>query len=1088
MRLNRYQPVVVAALLWAAWPAGFARAEAGIPYKHYRRGLSVANFEYDGTPFRLVKDKGLVGSVEAASPAGTKATLVRLEQRLPPGEYAVCLSVPEAVAMGRSKGKPASTAAPALDVPDAEPEETDELPLGEKKQPSTPGDPLPVRLRVSLGTNAGEITFPHGGEEPLHAVTIRCETAFNTLAIKLLSREKRIAIRGVYLTANPRDIALRRKTLGDAAPERDLFLDIHTLAIRQSERGILRTADSPEPPNHIYNGSFEAGCPSPWWCTPYQARVAITPELLVQSDCPDGATALVVPLLPHHYLQRAEELPDAEPETKEASAEQSPEDELAALEEPEPLVLPPAVGPAPKASYNVLPYSIKLCHRPLKLRPTNSYGFRAFLRPNAPASVTVSVETSYGELVKVGSATATLAPDVWTPVAFRFTTVEDNRGYDLTLAVRSRLPAEECRDGLTVALDAVQLSSTPPDATAFVPASPVEVGVAWDVPGKVFLASKGVSFRLSSRNAGTAEGQVRVRYRVYDYFNLLVTEGKVGDWVVGPGSASTRALPLDIQKTGAFRLLVDGTTTFSGTVSEIPLQEYAFSVLPEPPERPHGTFGVYSTLTSQPSAILGRTAIRRVVTLANMNSLLSQWACINPLPRHYVWADDLVANARANGITIVANLDIARGIPGHAVNPPEKGDAPPLARGARILDAGRQRRTRAKSLSRSAWSAFVEQTVRHYRADIQDWLIIDEPYYYMDMRAYAELFKLAAEAIRKADPDARVLIHGAYYPGNLATLEKLGCLDAADAIHDYDRDAGKGALLQAKARQHDLALHTVEYGGQRSIYQTIETTRPNWDTDFLMGLYRNNTASLAMKPVQRMAWARAATFSRNGAAYPGGEFLQFSGYKSMFEYDGALKPCGVAYAITASLLDGFRGAGQLNLNKSLEAYLMSADGRFCIAFRSKVGGKAARFDLPASLRCVDIMGNPVRAAPRRQWLGPEVCYLIGTDEALDEAKALLAGLGLADVYAVSARNELDEKSGQYLRNVTIRNLLTDESIEAWAGCRSAFISWERPRPLGRIKPGESASARFGLNAFRGEKRIPRGGEYVYVHALGGSRY
>ena len=378
--------------------------------------------------------------------------------------------------------------------------------------------------------------------------------------------------------------------------------------------------------------------------------------------------------------------------------------------------------------------------------------------------------------------------------------------------------------------------------------------------------------------------------------------------------------------------------------------------------------------------------------------------------------------------------------------------------------------------------------MRHYRAAIHDWLIVDEPYHYLDMRAYAELFKLAAEAIRKADPHARVLIHGAYYPGNLATLEKLGCLDVANAVHDYARSAGKGALLQAKARQHDLVLHTVEYGGQRSIYQTIETTRPNWDTDFLMGFYRNNTASLALKPVQRMAWARAATFSRNGAAYPGGDFLQFSGYKSMFEYDGALKPCGVAYAITASLLDGFRGAGQLSLNKGLEAYLMSTDDRFCIAFRSKVGGKATRFDLPPSLRCVDIMGNPVRTAPRRQWLGPEVCYLSGSLEALGEAKALLAGIELTDVYAVSARNELDEMSGQYLRIVTVRNLLADESIEAWAGCRSAFISWERARPLGRIEPGESVSARFGLNAFRGEKRIPQGGEYVYVHALGGSGY
>lgn len=651
MRLNDYQPVVVAALLWAVWPAGSVRAETGDPYRHYRRGLSVANFECDGSPFRLVKGKGLVGSVGAASATGAKAAMVRLERRLPPGEYAVCLSIPEAVAMALPKGKPASTAAPSLDVPDAESEETDGLALDKKRRPTTPADPLPVRLRVNLGTNAGEITCPHGGEEPLHAVTIRCETGFSTLAIRLLSPEKRIVIRGVYLTANPRDIALRRKTLGDAAPERDLFLDIHTLAIRQSERGILRTADSPEPPNHVYNGSFEAGCPSPWWCTPYQARVAITPELLVQLDCPDGATALVVPLLPHHYLQRAEELPDVEPEAKAAPAEESLDDELEALEEPEPLLLPPTVGPAKKASYTGLPHSIALCHRPLKLRPTSSYGFRAFLRPNAPASVTISVETSYGRLMKVGSATAMLAPNVWTRVAFPFTTVEDNRGYDLTLAVRSRLPAEECRDGLTIALDAVQLSATRPDATAFVPASPVEVGVAWDVPGKIFFANEGVRFRLSSRNAGTAEGEVCAHYRAYDYFNLLVAEGKVSDWGVGPGAASSHDLALDIKKTGAFRLLVDGTTASAGIVSEIPLQEYAFSVLPEPPDRPRGTFGVYSTLSPQPATILRRTAIRRVVTLANMNSLLSQWACMNPLPRHYVWADDLVANARANGIT-----------------------------------------------------------------------------------------------------------------------------------------------------------------------------------------------------------------------------------------------------------------------------------------------------------------------------------------------------------------------------------------------------------------------------------------------------
>lgn len=1016
--------------------AGGAERASGELSPPYRRFIPLEFVNMEGSRLKL-REKG--GAIDGAFPdqaslAGDRARLrVRLERTLPPGPYLVFLSIPYVDSTVVTANVPDLLVKPGAEEPD-EAGDDDLAEFEGRKKGSTTGyqkeaGGLSVELEVCLGKTARPFYFPRQEGKFAGGMIVEAKDEFSDLSVRVRSIEPKITVNQLYVSSRLGDVRCNRQF-----PPKELICGVDQRLIRAEMSGQPAVAESPEPDNHLRNGSFEVGAGSYYWCRHYQSCQTVNPRLLDDEVHADGERSLCLRLQRHRYV--------------------------------------PIVAP-----------SAQLMHKVLKLKPNTTYYFRGLFRADAPARVSVSVVTAYGPEVSVGSCRKAIGTK-WKPVAFEFQTNNEDRGCYLTIAAATRTKKETWRvpftgEQLKVWVDALVLSAEKPDT--FVPAAPVEIGVSWDAPGKVFYLEEPIAFELMARNYQPDLGPARVtlRCRAVNYFDLTAGEETISDWAVPPGATAQRPLKLNLDKTGAYRLLVDGEARVGGKTVPLPLEEYAFCVLHRPPANMHRTFGAYINVTPEPLEIMSRAGIRRTVTLSSSNELLSCWEQMEPQRGQFVWRDDLVDAASRYGVEIVADLE-AQDAPEWAMSPADEQDA--------IRFDGN--RLKKGSFSRKAWGNFVENVVRHYRDSIHTWLIVDEPYHYFSMKSYFDVVKTASLAAKRADPQCKVLAHGCYYGGNLPALERMGLAGLVDGVSGYSRSPGQGGKLRRFTTKHNKSLMTVEYSWQLSIYQTIETPQGSYDPFWRLPWYRGVGTNLAALPLRSMAWSGSSGFNRYDARYPGGDFVQLDNFKCMFEYDGALKPSAVAFAVASYLLDGFRGVGELKLNKRFETFLFeetaaAPEARFALAFWTREGLLHAPLALPDGVRAYDIMGNPLREPPKAVLLSRDVNYLIGPKAQLEPTKKLVAELAPKPIVHTEGATELDEATGQYVYRAKVRNLLADEPMRVRIGARAQRNFWEGRRDLGVIAPGGEAETRFGLNAYRGETSKPKHrGHYLFIEALG----
>ena len=784
-------------------------------------------------------------------------------------------------------------------------------------------------------------------------------------------------------------------------------VEIDTELIQWEMAGDAPAAPAAEPANWIGNGSFEVGIASNEWSTLYQSLYSIRPDYWSTDAPADGDRCLRLPLYRH--------------------------------------------SDAPGA-----PAAFRMIHRVMKLKPDSQYVFRGMFKSDVPVTLTLSGETAYGARAGIGQFRAVLG-DKWLAVSVPLKTTSDARGYHLRISAEAAGPA-------TLWVDALSLAPAP--AGAFVPAAPVECGVHWKEPGKVFHADKPVSFDLLARNSSAAPAAVTLRWRVVDYFDQTAAEGVVNDWPLRPNATERRALQLLQGRTGAFRLLIEGDAQAGGTKSLLPLQEYVFSVVPPPPEKMERNIGAYISLVPDAVEIMSRAGIRRTTTLSCGNTLLEEWAAMEPKQGQFVWWDDRVALARKYGMEIVANLQIAR-----ATDIPEWARVP--------KDTPDALGNKAVSFPRAAWERFVEAAAAHYRADIREWLIVDEPYSTFTPEQYAALLKATYAAAKRGNPDCRVIAHGGYTDEWLPGVEKAGGVAYFDGISDYARVATHGEMLRAFARKHGKSLINVEYGPHASLYRTIEAPdnpRDRRTPDY----YLRNTEGVVEGAVRAMAWSGSRGFGRYDARFPGGDFTKLDRHKCMFEYDGALKPAGVAYALMAQILDGFHGVEELKLRPDMETHLFESADRFVLAFWTRDGAVVdAAIAPPAGVKALDIMGNPLPAAAT---LSASLLWLAGPKAQSAATQAWLKDLAVAPTVEITTQTVLDAKSNQYTLLVRIANRSRRPLPAGTCQLSQHAVRdfWAGGLPVPEIAAGRTADLRIGLNAYAGDKPHPRPADLEYT--------
>jgi arabinogalactan endo-1,4-beta-galactosidase len=224
------------------------------------------------------------------------------------------------------------------------------------------------------------------------------------------------------------------------------------------------------------------------------------------------------------------------------------------------------------------------------------------------------------------------------------------------------------------------------------------------------------------------------------------------------------------------------------------------------------------------------------------------YSIVNPSPGvfRYEGFDAQVAKARQEGLRILGKLAFAA--PWNTSAPP---DLPPGADPLHFPPRDYQ-----------AWADYVFQTVSRYRDQIQYWEVWNEP----DLRGfwagtsaqYAELLAVTYEAVKRADPTAKVLLGGlalggpdqrlnpnflteilndARYPAaryfDIMNFHHYGTRDEARRRMDYVRDA----LRQANASDKAIWITETGYSSDPSQqsdlnYQGLEG-QANWLRDMI---------------------------------------------------------------------------------------------------------------------------------------------------------------------------------------------------------------------------------------------------------------
>jgi carbohydrate binding protein with CBM4/9 domain len=358
------------------------------------------------------------------------------------------------------------------------------------------------------------------------------------------------------------------------------------------------------------------------------------------------------------------------------------------------------------------------------------------LKPNKKYTVSMWAKTSPGQTVAIRlDLTNTFTPPAGYPTqpvvgSFIYATDTWQRisatGYALqypTSDYQIHLMSNELSGGY-LWIDGVQLEEG--DISNYQPASPVVAGVMInDQPGNVFYEDEAIAGDLLVRNNLTTQAAPIVRYEIYDFMNQLVRRGSE-DFTLPAQTTQQVAFSLSTGKRGIFRIVtwVDGMEHTS--------KEISYSVIPRPAVTgldPDSFLGVHPNYTESELSILEKLGIKWARALSP--SGFYRWSVIEPVEGQFYWYDADIQRAAAHGITTLGTIGTNNYWPGWADN----GGLPDLAK----------------------WQTFVGQLAEHYRDSVQYWEIWNEPHSVFTADFYAQMLKLAVDAIEVNNPNAKIV-------------------------------------------------------------------------------------------------------------------------------------------------------------------------------------------------------------------------------------------------------------------------------------------------------------------------------------------
>ena len=486
----------------------------------------------------------------------------------------------------------------------------------------------------------------------------------------------------------------------------------------------------------------------------------------------------------------------------------------------------------------------------------------------------------------------------------------------------------------------------------------MEVGARIQQPGHILYPDEPAGVALLLHNPEKQDGTLEVCYRVEDYFDAPVVSKTLAVQLKGKTHVT---VPLDVPSTrhGIFRLVA--------WHAEDPrnLTEQVFSVLPRNPHLdsyyPAGRQGTDNGLRDPKQlAILKRAGCNWVIS-----KTIGRWGNVHRKPGVYQWQDDAIRNAREARINILGQL---------FVNGPRAHTGPleGLCPDKKAWGPAKKRRYLA------VWGEYVRRVVENYKDDVRHWEITNEPYFWCTPDQYAEILRVASEAIRRVDPGIHVIGFCSanmrhYFPAAVAASAPKWYDGMSGHFYDSNpqnlRQLGRCLVQQRKTGWQTEAGST-----HPSFYRTLPT---------LAALQGNPSHT---NPLDQSSRDRITLGQLKGElrCYGIGRVDHYFHYFSRFvnatpsqptrpsrgkedvEYDGALRPYGVARSIAGHMLNGLQVFGEWRGDRRLTLCLFGRDGQTTGFVWSNDGRRLTVAPRDARRwKIFDWFGNPLAFDPEK---------------------------------------------------------------------------------------------------------------------------
>ncbi len=508
-------------------------------------------------------------------------------------------------------------------------------------------------------------------------------------------------------------------------------------------------------------------------------------------------------------------------------------------------------------------------------------------------------------------------------------------------------------------VDAAQLEEGE-QATPFRPRHPWEAGLATDRPFHAFHPDEPVRVRVILFAEPTAPERIPLQLSVHDIWEQEVLRRSLSPKRTDNGR-TTAEIPLRLPL-GSYRFRL------SGTKKDV-LDELIVSVLPRmAPKGKESSMGIHVSANAM-GVSLARLLGCGWVRILDASGV-THWDIVEPQQGQWAWEtsnwiDNAINTYRQGGLQVLGLLFRTPlwASSGTTVNHPPK--------------------------DLEAWRTYVRRVAEHFKGRIAAYEVWNEPYglglFEGKEALYVQMAQIAAEEIKRVDPNALIVAPCTYWglDNVVQWTERVlafGLLRFTDvfSFHGYEGTHPRHFQRVQQWAQQDGRLrpfwNTEQGVVSRSFYRFLPDAYDDPYTRWL-----GASPPSALEAAAKLVKGYLATLAAGGEkffqywAVAEDSLLPRLRSMSLLEFDNALRPKAVAWAIAGWLLDGSRPIG-FQQEGELVALHFDKDGKRVTALWCERG--VVEVPVPKGQRALTMMGTPAKVEKGTVRVGQEPVYFV----------------------------------------------------------------------------------------------------------------